>query len=201
MKGDGKWCYLTVPVSKHSLSTPICDVRVSAPYDWRMKLQSALDFYSGKAPYYPNVKQLFHEILGSSSLLIAEFNIHAVKLICEYLDIPASFQVFSKMHLEMQPVCAPKDWALNIAVAMGADEYLNLPGGVSLYDGAEFSRAGVKLTFLELPDMQYSCGQEKQISFLSILDVMMWVSSDDIFNYLKSRGTRHIDHKQVEPQI
>jgi len=50
--------------------------------------------------------------------------------------------------LGIPPHLKAQDRILAIARAVGASDYLNLPGGVDLYDRAEFAREGLHLHFL-----------------------------------------------------
>ncbi|HAT3763364.1 TPA: WbqC family protein, partial [Citrobacter freundii] len=63
---------------------------------------------------------------------------------------------------------------IHTCVALGADEYINPPGGVELYTESEFIKKGLKLKFLDPVIESYSQSNDSFISHLSIIDVMMW---------------------------
>jgi hypothetical protein len=67
---------------------------------------------------------------------------------------------------------------------MGATEYLNPPGGAGLYDAACFREHGLHLTIQSFTNMTYDCGRFQYEPALSILDVMMWNSPEQIKCYL-----------------
>ena len=73
---------------------------------------------------------------------------------------------------------------MQISEAMGAQEYVNPPGGVSIFDERKFKETGIKLTIRNLPPMQYSCRGYEFIPNLSIIDVLMWNEPQAIKSHL-----------------
>ena len=90
------------------------------------------------------------------------------------------------MKLSLGPVTEPGDWALRIAEALGADEYVNPPGGVGLFNPAHFEAARIKLTIREFTNMTYETGRYTFVPALSIVDVLMWNPPEKIVAHLRS---------------
>ncbi len=118
---------------------------------------------------------------------MSELNVRSLDVVCDYLEIPFACSVFSEMDLALGPVEGPGDWALRISEALGASEYINPPGGVDLFDPHKFEQAGIKLIIQAPVDYQYNCNGYQYQPSLSIIDVMMWNSPEDIRSYLTSR--------------
>jgi len=193
MKEAGEWTYLTVPLSRHALSTAICEVRISESTEWRTDLLRKLNFYNKSAPNFSDVTELFWECITEECEFISQLNVRILDKVCRYLEIPIHYEYFSQMEMDIEPIKHGRDWALKISKAMGATEYINLPGGASIYLEDEFESEGIKLTLLSPPDLKYSCGPFDQIDGLSILDVMMWVKPAEIRSYFLHRsGDLHI---------
>jgi len=91
------------------------------------------------------------------------------------------------MAMELGPIESPGDWALRISQAVGADEYVNPPGGAGLYDVRKFTEKGIKVTIREVQDFEYSCGKYHFVPKLSVIDVLMWNSIEQIKVYLDSQ--------------
>jgi len=89
------------------------------------------------------------------------------------------------MELELGPVEGPGDWALRIAEATGATEYINPPGGATLFDPAKFEASGIQLTIQSPVEFTYDCDGYDYEPNLSIIDVMMWNAPDQIGQYLE----------------
>ncbi len=168
------WQYITVPVAKHRRETPIQDIRIAMNQPWREKILGQLGHYRRRAPFYHEVITLLEGCLWPDESSLARLNVRCLAAVCDYLDIPFHPHFFSDMDLELGPIHAPDDWALQIALALGAEEYVNPPGGVGLYDPVKYARAGVKLTIRHLPPLEYACPGYEFIPNLSILDVLMW---------------------------
>jgi hypothetical protein len=91
-----------------------------------------------------------------------------------------------------------KDKVLSICNILGATEYYNAIGGMSLYSEREFKEHSILLSFLKSRDIRYKQFNNDFIPCLSIIDVMMFNSVDSIRNMLTdydliSRETRETD--------
>ena len=85
------------------------------------------------------------------------------------------------MGIAIEPVRDADEWALNICKAVnGADEYWNPPGGQSFFDKEKYDRAGIRLCFQQVELRQYAQNRKTFESGLSILDVMMFQSPEQI---------------------
>lgn len=168
------WQYITVPVQKHARATPIEAIRIAETHPWREKILGQLDHYRRHAPFYKDVIALVKDCLHAGDAAIARLNVRCLEAVCDYLAIPFTHRYLSEMDLTLGPIHAPDDWALQIALALGADEYVNPPGGKGLYDPQKYARAGVKLTIRNLPPLEYPTPGYEFIPHLSIIDVLMW---------------------------
>ena len=72
------------------------------------------------------------------------------------------------------------DKILDICKRQGADIYINAIGGVELYDKYEFTKNGIDLKFLKPDITPYKQYYNEFIGSLSIIDVMMFNSPEDI---------------------
>ena len=68
---------------------------------------------------------------------------------------------------------------------MGADEYLNPPGGADLFDPDQFAQSGIKLTIQNFENMKYTCPGYNFEPGLSIIDVLMWNQPERIREFLR----------------
>lgn len=66
--------------------------------------------------------------------------------VCARLDLP--WRTLSAGTLAVAPEVHGQQRILEICRRLGAERYLNAPGGRELYDAAAFARAGVELAFL-----------------------------------------------------
>lgn len=88
------------------------------------------------------------------------------------------------MNLNLGEVKHAGQWALRIAEAVGAEEYVNPHGGTDIFDAQDFKDAGIKLTFLENRLAEYDQHRESFEPGLSIIDLMMFNSIEPIHKML-----------------
>ena len=184
LKPNGDWQYVSVPLKKHSREIVIKDVEISANKDWKKQILGQLQHYKKKAPHFCETYQLVEECLSLNERSISKLNAVILGKICRLLEIPFEFEYFSKMNLELEPVKEPGDWALLISDKLGAKEYVNPPGGASIFDSARFNELGIKLTIRNMPALVYECRGYDYFPNLSIIDVLMWNSLDKVKEYL-----------------
>ena len=79
-----------------------------------------------------------------------------------------------------------QDKIIFICEKLKANHYINLIGGVGLYDNAKFKSKNIKLSFLETNKIKYKQFNNKFVPFLSVIDVMMHNNKDIIFHMLKN---------------
>lgn len=178
------WQYIVVPVKKHAQQTPINQIDAVAFPDWRRKIVNQFTHYRGRAPYYKETIALLEDCFSDGGANLSRINVNCLGKVCRYLDIHWAPEIFSEMHLDIGPVSQSADWALRIAKAVKATEYLNPPGGVALYDAQRFLSHGISLHLQESFDFDYVCSGFSHIPRLSVLDTLMWVSPSEIRAHL-----------------
>lgn len=172
--------YLTVPVIKESRDMLIKDTCIDNSKQWKEKIIGQLAFYKKKAPFFFKVKEIVEDILNFETNYISELNTYALARVCEYLNIDFKYSVFSHDTLGIDAVDAPDEWALKISQKLGAKQYINPPGGKSFFDKKKYDAVGIDLNFLQIYLEEYDTFVPEFISGLSIIDVMMFNSSEEI---------------------
>ena len=183
-----QWHYLIVPLQKHARETAIMDIKVAEGDPWRSRILGQLQHYRGKAPHYLTVFDLVSSALAINTLSLSQLNVLFLQRVCAQLGIPFHFHVFSEMNLDLPEISNPGQWALEISAAFGASEYINPPGGRDLFDESKFEARGIKLTIQEPIPFDYACPGYKPVPDLSIIDVMMWNTPEQIIAHLDLAG-------------
>lgn len=137
--------YITVPIKAHQDRKAIKDVEI-AKGKWRQDIFNQLQVYR-KSRKFNEVIEVVDECLFPDFKTIGELNIHSLQRVCEYLGIKTPIVAYSKMSLKLGKVECPGDWALRICEALGASEYINLPGGEKLFDKRKWKK--IKISFLK----------------------------------------------------
>ena len=131
-----------------------------------------------KAPYFSVIQPLVEKILTCGKECLSEYILESFKIINSYLEIDTELILSS----DLQKDCSLKgqEKVLVICKELGATEYYNAIGGQELYSFDEFKKNDIELSFLETNKISYEqFGQNFQEN-LSILDVMMFNSKEEI---------------------
>ena len=176
---NGDVTYFTVPIQKADRNTPINKSVISYNYDWKVKILGQLNIYK-KAPNYDKVINLVNDVFNTDTMLISDLAIKSIVKTCEYLDIDIKYDIFSKMNLALPEVKEPDEWALYITKELGYNTYINPPGGMSFFNREKYQTNDVDLQFLVQEIIPYRQNREVFIPALSMIDVMMFCSCNEI---------------------
>jgi hypothetical protein len=181
LKPSEGWQYIQVPLVKYSQGTLIKEIQINNTTDWKNKILAQLQHYKKKSPHYTATIDVLNNIFCQEFTDIVSLSNESLKQICSYIGINCNISVFSKMNLELDPINAPDDWALNICKAYkGVDEYWNPIGGTSFFDKEKYANANLKLKFQSVDLSPYDQNRESFEPGLSIIDVMMFNSPKEI---------------------
>lgn len=186
LKQNEGWLFIQVPLINKNRNSLIKDLLIDNNQNWKEKIIAQLQIYKKKkAPNFFKVMDLVKTIFSKEYTNIVELNKIIIQTLCEYLGIKADILIFSEMNLEIDEVKAPDEWALNICKALGnVDEYWNPPGGQSFFNKEKYDTSGIKLYFQNVHLSQYNQNDLIFESGLSILDVLMFNSVEQIHNML-----------------
>lgn len=180
-----EWQYIIVSLKKHSRNAPIYETEVSSTAPWKEKILHQIEnTYRNRAPFFDIVfNNIVCNILSSEEKSLSRLNILILDTICSYLQIPFNYQYFSEMKLPVTALSSG-DWALEISKVLGAEEYINPPGGRDLFNNQAFQDTGIRLTFLDREPIQYKCPSMHFMPRLSIIDTLMWTPKEEVQQYL-----------------
>ena len=158
-----------------------------------------LDHYRRVAPYYADVIAFLKDGFSDSCASLAELNVKLLRKAAARLEIRTPIRVFSEMNLNLTvPILTPGDWGWAIAEVLGANEFINRPGGAAFIDEKPYRERGIKLTFQTFENMSYKCRARRFEPDLSIIDVMMWNSPEAIKLYLDTWRSAAAGHRTPE---
>ncbi len=136
-----------------------------------------------KAPFYSTVFPIIEEILNCGGKNVASYLTESIRIICMYLCINTELLISSDLPKD----CSLKaqDKILDICRVLNADEYIDSMGATELYNKSDFEERGMKLWFLKTDPITYKQFDDEFCSSLSIIDVMMFNSKEQINEILK----------------
>lgn len=183
------WQYVTVPLSNSSTSIKTYEAVPQNMADAKKSTLGKISHYKRYAPMFYKVHKLVEKAFDCAiDGTLVDLNVSALSAVCDYLDIPFSYRVCSRLDMDYPSSLGPGGWAPYICNQLGATEYVNPVGGKEIFDIAEFQRHNISLYFAEFTEFHYSTSPYTYEPNLSILDVLMWNSPGDIITAL-TRGT------------
>jgi len=185
---NGQDTYITLPLKRDSDYLDVCE-RFLAD-SWFQEKKAMLNRIAGayrKAPHFEQVYPLIEKCIAFDENNLFRFILNSLSLVNEYLQISTPLVVSSTILINHELKAEEKVIAL--CRARNATEYLNPIGGVSLYQKEYFRRENMDLYFIKSNDMIYKQLDHDFVPWLSIIDVMMFNSRDEIKKYLSASYT------------
>jgi hypothetical protein len=175
---NGKPQLISIPLKEASQNKLINEIEIVNDQKWRGKLLKTLQHNYRKAPFYQDVFPLIEKIILNKEQNISTFIFASVIDINVYLEIktfiePSSAKYHTK-HLKAEQKI------VNICIQEKATTYINPIGGTELYSKQLFKDHNINLFFLKTDEIMYNQNFSNFIPYLSIIDVMMFNSKNDI---------------------
>jgi hypothetical protein len=136
-----------------------------------------------KAPYFKDHFSVIESILYYKKMNLFIYLLHSIQKICTFLDIKTPIIISSDIQSEHESL-GGQDKVINLCTSRNANSYINPIGGIDLYNKDDFLMHGITLSFLRARVLDYKCFENNAIPHMSILDVMMFCSRDQIVSYL-----------------
>lgn len=179
---NGEPRYINIPLQHASQNKLICEINVCKDKKFTMKTLRMIEVAYKKAPYFETIFPMMIKIYGSKEENLVAYIKNSFEVVCEYLDIDTEFITSSSLPKENS--LHGQEKILAICDVLNATEYYNAIGGKKLYSHDEFDRKGIKLQFLKTKTIEYCQYGNSFQENLSILDVMMFNSKDDVKQFL-----------------
>ncbi len=142
------------------------------------KLLKTIYHSYNKAPYFESAFPVIENILNYEDKNLAKFIGNSIITICNYSEIDT--KIIYSSALEKNNELKAQEKIIHICKLLDADTYINAIGGQELYDKETFKKFCIDLKFIKCNLTSYPQFKNEFIPWLSILDVMMFNSTDEI---------------------
>lgn len=180
----GKEHMFTIPIQDASQNRTIEQTQIASDVSWKSKLEKTIRGAYAKAPSFSAVFPLFQEILHLETPSVSTLAIHSVRSVARYLEINTPTFLSSQQHGQTE--LRAQERILEICKREQASHYLNPIGGLELYDPQVFATEGISISFLKSSPTPYRQADAEFIPYLSILDVLMLNSKEEVQRHLES---------------
>jgi hypothetical protein len=182
---NGQDSFITLPLKKDS---DYLDVRDRCLADsWsseKTKMLNRIKESYRKAPQFDSVYPVIEKSILFEESNLFKYILNSLNAVTTYLAIGTPLTISSTLTIN-DTLKADKK-VIAICKERNADTYVNPIGGIQLYIKDEFKNVGIDLHFLKANDFKYKQFDNKFVPWLSIIDVMMFNSREEVGEYLNS---------------
>lgn len=179
---QGRDVTFSLPLKKASDYLDIKARTIAEDFD-RIKLLNQFKEAYQKAPYFEPVYALVRDAVMNNAANLFDFIDFSIRKVCAYLAISTDIIVSSS--LDMNHDLQGVDRVIGICQHLGAARYINAIGGQELYSKAKFAEHAIELKFLKPQYFEYKQFAYDFVPWLSIIDVMMFNSTEQVQGYLR----------------
>jgi hypothetical protein len=176
---DKSWMF-SVPLVNQSSFSKIKEVNVNDRLyvSWQKKFLRTIEQSYRKAPFFKEVLNLVTTVfdIQENEISISELATRSLLATSAYLGINTPFVSSSSIY-DNQALSGPER-VIDICKKENASQYINPIGGQELYNSMEFGQS--ELEFIKSLPINYTQFNNEFVPWLSIIDVMMFNSPEDI---------------------
>lgn len=177
---NGKDEYITLPLKKDSDFLQIKDRQLADGIeDEKKKMLRKIKEVYRKAPFFNAVYQNIETIFSFQNTNLFEFIFHSISQIVSLLGINTKIIVSSTLHVNHD--LKGQEKVMAICQNLNANIYINPIGGIEIYSNSFFSNNNMELLFLKPELKSYPQFNNAFVPWLSILDLLMFNSIEDIY--------------------
>lgn len=137
-----------------------------------------------KAPEFMHIYPLIEKIMMYEEDNLALFLENQLREVCLYLGLSPKW--YTSSIFKKNNALKGQDKIISICEHLGVTQYVNLPGGKSLYNRTSFAERGIQLSFIKSKEILYDQFGGDFVSNLSIIDVLMFNNKDKCSRYLNA---------------
>jgi hypothetical protein len=180
---NGADAMFSLPLKKDHDALDVVDRALAADFD-RARLCQQIRGAYGRAPCFTETFALVEQIVQHPDNNLFGYVHHSLLALCRHLGIATEIRVSSTVAI---PAYAKgQDKVLALCGALGASTYRNAIGGLELYNGQDFQRAGIELQFIRARPWEYPQFGQPFVPWLSILDVLMFNPLEQVRDRIRS---------------
>jgi hypothetical protein len=167
----------SIPLKKDSDYKFISQREISNDFN-RNKLINQIKSSYFKSPYFDVVIDLLNDIIYFDDKNLFNFILNSINKINVYLGLNPNIVISSTT--DFDNTLKGENKVLSICKKMNASVYYNAIGGKELYSKERFLEEGIELKFIKSNQIVYPQYNNMFVPWLSIVDVMMFNSVEEI---------------------
>lgn len=180
---NGKSHLFSIPLKDASSFKKINEIEINDKLfpQWKIKFFKTLELAYKKAPFYQHVLLMLDELLIDCKKMNELIYLTLIK-ICNYLKIKTHIERTSTIYENLE--LSREERLVDICRKENSSIYINPSGGQDLYSKEYFTEKNINLFFLKSDEILYTQFKNNFVPWLSIIDVLMFNSPDEISGML-----------------
>ena len=178
---NGKDYLFSIPLKKDSDFLNVTDRKLDNNFD-KVKLLNKIKGAYSKAPHYNTAYPIIEEVINYNECNLFFYILNSVISICKFLDINTKITKSSEISIDHS--LSSQNKVLAFCKELETKTYINPIGGQNLYEKEKFEQSGFVLKFIRTNDIKYKQFEKPFVSNLSILDLMMFNTKEEICRML-----------------
>lgn len=179
---NGNDSMFTIPLKNASQNKLINEIDVNWDNNWKSKFLKTIEQSYRKAPFYVMVLPIIEKIIETNDEQFVKIIEQNLRLICEYLDIKT--EIISSSSIYQNVDKKSQERIVDICLQENVNHYINPIGGLELYDKADFANQNITMNFIKSSPVEYKQFKNDFVPWLSIIDVLMFNSKEEINKFL-----------------
>jgi len=175
---------INLQISGISSNKLILDHEINNNPVWKRKLINTIQQNYRKAKHFKDAFPIIEEIILYPEINLSGFLYHQIKILSKYLNINTEIIKTSSIY-KLKDIKGTQR-IINLCKQEKAKTYINTIGGKELYNVEDFRKNGIELIFIKTNDLSYKQFKNEFVPDLSIIDVMMHNSVEEIKEMLNN---------------
>ncbi len=168
----------SIPIEKASQNKLIKETKLNFSRNNKEVFLKTITLAYKKAPFYPNCYPIIENIILNDEDDLTQYIKYSFDKTNEYLGITTELLLSSRIPTDKS--LKGKDKIISICKKLDTTQYINAIGGQELYSKEDFDKNGIQLNFIKMNDIKYKQFNDKFVPNLSIIDIMMFNSLEEI---------------------
>ncbi len=135
-----------------------------------------------RAPHFVKVQPIIEACFDFDDWNLFNFIFNSIEIIRNYLQIETNLIISSDININES--LSGRDRVISLCKVMKSKKYINAVGGQKLYDKNYFAKFDIDLQFINTKYFSYKQFDNEFVPNLSIIDLMMFNSLDQIKEFL-----------------
>lgn len=185
LANNNKDYLFTAPLVESSQNKKINEIDVFITEKWKDKFLKNINETYFKAPYFESTFEVVLRVLNGKFKTISELSISSIMQVSEFLELPTKFKI-SSIDFSETKALKGAERLFEICNTSNVNTYINPIGGKELYSKEQFLKRNIELYFIKSNPIQYKQFNNEFVSWLSIIDVLMFNSKEEIKELLNN---------------